>query len=55
MNILIHYQKNQVATIIIDRPTKGIEIDETRSILLAPRVVTVLVQLLMKNSFSAKI
>ena len=51
MNILIHYQKNQVATIIIDRPTEGIELDETRSILLTPRVVTVLAQLLMKNSF----
>ena len=51
MNILILYQNNQVATIIIDRPTGGIELDETRSILLTPRVVTVLVQLLMKNSF----
>ena len=51
MNILIHYQKNQVATIIIDRPTEGIESDETRSILLNPRVVTVLIQLLMKNAF----
>jgi len=51
MNILIHYQKNQVATIIIDRPTEGIELDETRSILLTPRVVTVLIQLLMKNPF----
>ena len=51
MNILIFYQKTQVATIIIDRPTEGIELDETRSILLTPRVVTVLIQLLMKNSF----